>query len=214
MLALAGRVGCVRDRLVRLPAPQRHETATFGPVTADTSTPPPATSAGEHLMARHTPRQNGASSGEVQGVVCRSGTSVPCVASSRSLIPHNGMAHERTWQVIVRARPPSSASASRGEDAFGSRWAGRACWLPLMDCRIAITGPCSQPLARASWRWNGGPHRSRQRSHLSGRAAARANKRMQLTKRGGLVGVARFARQSSLSRALQLIRGVRRTLEP
>lgn len=40
----------------------------------------------------------------------------------------------------------------------------------------------------------------------------RPNKRMQLTGRGGL-GVARFARQSSLMRAPQLIRGVGRTLD-
>jgi hypothetical protein len=40
-------------------------------------------------------------------------------------------------------------------------------------------------------------------------SAQPSNKRMQLTRRGGLVGVARFARQSSLSRASQLIRGVR-----
>jgi hypothetical protein len=39
------------------------------------------------------------------------------------------------------------------------------------------------------------------------------NKRMQLTRRGDRVGVARFARQSSLSRASQLIRGVLRTTE-
>jgi hypothetical protein len=41
-----------------------------------------------------------------------------------------------------------------------------------------------------------------------GAAVASPNKRMQLTRRGPLVGVARFARQSSLSRASQLIRGV------
>jgi len=45
-------------------------------------------------------------------------------------------------------------------------------------------------------------------------AGVPSNKRMQLTRRGGLVGVARSARQSSLSRASQLIRGVGRTLEP
>jgi hypothetical protein len=48
-------------------------------------------------------------------------------------------------------------------------------------------------------------------SRLRALSVALPNKRMQLTKRGDLAGVARFARQSSLSRALQLIRGVRRT---
>ena len=47
----------------------------------------------------------------------------------------------------------------------------------------------------------------------SRRRGVPSNKRMQLTRRGPLVGVARFARQSLLSRASQLIRGVGPTLD-